>query len=35
MFPDIATLHIAGIEDQEYKNEKIDCAFVWLQPYWP
>lgn len=27
LFPDIATLHIAAIEDQDYKDEKINCSF--------
>jgi hypothetical protein len=27
MFPDEATMYIAAIEDQEYKEEKIGCAF--------
>lgn len=26
MFPDEATLFLAGIEDQDYKEEKIGCA---------
>lgn len=28
LFPDIATLHIAAIEDQDYKDEKINCQFT-------
>jgi protein arginine N-methyltransferase 1 len=28
IFPDTATLYLAAIEDQEYKDEKINCAFV-------
>ena len=27
IFPDHATMYIAAIEDQEYKEEKINCAF--------
>jgi len=27
IFPDRATLYIAAIEDQEYKEEKINCVF--------
>ena len=27
IFPDHATLYIAAIEDQEYKEEKINCLF--------
>lgn len=27
MFPDEATLYMAAIEDQEYKEEKIGCEF--------
>jgi type I protein arginine methyltransferase len=27
IFPDHATLYIAAIEDQEYKEEKINCVF--------
>jgi protein arginine N-methyltransferase 1 len=27
IFPDHATLYIAAIEDQEYKEEKINCSF--------
>ena len=26
IFPDTATLFLAGIEDQDYKEEKINCA---------
>jgi protein arginine N-methyltransferase 1 len=26
IFPDTATLYLAAIEDQEYKEEKINCA---------
>ena len=26
IFPDIATLYIAAIEDSDYKEEKINCA---------
>lgn len=26
IFPDTATLYIAAIEDQEYKEEKINCT---------
>jgi protein arginine N-methyltransferase 1 len=26
MFPDEATMYLAGIEDQDYKEEKIGCA---------
>ena len=26
MFPDEATLYLAAIEDQEYKEEKINCT---------
>ena len=28
IFPDVATLYIAAIEDSEYKEEKINCEFV-------
>lgn len=31
MFPDEATMYIAAIEDQEYKEEKIGCAFASLR----
>ena len=31
LFPDTARLFIAAIEDQEYKEEKIDCNVVFLQ----
>jgi len=27
IFPDTATLYLAAIEDQEYKEEKINCAW--------
>ncbi len=27
IFPDHATLYVAAIEDQEYKEEKINCSF--------
>ena len=26
IFPDTATLYLAAIEDQEYKDEKINCV---------
>lgn len=26
IFPDNATLYLAAIEDQDYKEEKINCA---------
>lgn len=26
IFPDVATLYVAAIEDSEYKEEKINCA---------
>lgn len=26
IFPDTATLYLAAIEDQEYKDEKINCT---------
>ena len=29
IFPDRATMYIAAIEDQEYKEEKINCT-LWL-----
>jgi protein arginine N-methyltransferase 1 len=28
IFPDTATLYLAAIEDQDYKEEKINCASV-------
>ena len=28
IFPDTATLYLAAIEDQEYKDEKINCIFI-------
>lgn len=27
IFPDVATLYLAAIEDQDYKEEKINCEF--------
>ena len=27
LFPDTATIFLAAIEDQDYKEEKINCAF--------
>lgn len=33
IFPDKATLHIAGIEDGEYKEEKIGCMYSMLSLY--
>ena len=27
MFPDQATMYLAGIEDADYKDEKIGCEF--------
>jgi hypothetical protein len=26
MFPDTATMYLAAIEDQDYKDEKINCT---------
>ena len=28
IFPDVATLYLAAIEDQDYKEEKINCTSV-------
>ena len=28
IFPDTATLYLAAIEDQDYKEEKINCAYA-------
>ncbi len=28
IFPDTATMYIAAIEDQDYKEDKINCAFA-------
>lgn len=28
MFPDTATMYLAAIEDQDYKDEKINCATI-------
>lgn len=33
IFPDTASLYLAAIEDQEYKEEKINCA--WHKQYFP
>jgi protein arginine N-methyltransferase 1 len=30
IFPDTATLYLAAIEDQEYKEEKINCTFAFV-----
>ena len=32
IFPDTATLYLAAIEDQEYKEDKINCLSVCLSP---
>jgi hypothetical protein len=32
MFPDEATMYLAGIEDQDYKEEKIGCTSIFLTP---
>ena len=32
IFPDNATMYIAAIEDQDYKDEKINCASLHLGP---
>jgi hypothetical protein len=39
IFPDTATLYLAAIEDQDYKEEKINCgcshlviAAIWSKP---
>lgn len=28
MYPDVATLYLAGIEDEDYKNDKIGCKVL-------
>ena len=28
IFPDRATMYIAAIEDQDYKDEKINCTYI-------
>jgi protein arginine N-methyltransferase 1 len=30
IFPDKATIFVAGIEDGDYKEEKIGCAFLFI-----
>ena len=35
IFPDVATLYIAAIEDSEYKEEKINCASLLSPPPLP
>ena len=36
IFPDVATLYLAAIEDNEYKEEKINCAWCFARnPYSP
>jgi hypothetical protein len=30
IFPDTATIYLAAIEDQEYKDEKINCQYSHL-----
>jgi len=32
IFPDTATLYLAAIEDQEYKEEKINCLYFYPPP---
>ena len=32
LFPDKCTVFLAGIEDAEYKEEKIGCAYRFLHP---
>jgi protein arginine N-methyltransferase 1 len=32
IFPDKATIFMAGIEDGEYKDEKIGCKYLFLHP---
>lgn len=34
IFPDKATIFMAGIEDGDYKEEKIGCEFTLVQSYW-
>lgn len=33
IFPDTATLYLAAIEDQEYKDEKINCASFYVADF--
>jgi len=33
IFPDKATIFVAGIEDGDYKDEKIGCRFPFLHPH--
>lgn len=35
IFPDKATIFVAGIEDGEYKDEKIGCKFPHMRHYFP
>lgn len=35
IFPDKATIFMAGIEDGDYKDEKIGCKFFWGIPTYP
>jgi type I protein arginine methyltransferase len=30
LFPDKASIYIAAIEDQEYKEEKINCKSIFI-----
>lgn len=35
MFPDEATMFLAAIEDQDYKEEKIGCGSIdWYWAVW-
>jgi hypothetical protein len=31
MFPDKAVLYLCAIEDEEYKQDKIECTFFQVQ----
>jgi protein arginine N-methyltransferase 1 len=31
IFPDNATLYLAAIEDQDYKEEKINCMCIYVK----
>jgi protein arginine N-methyltransferase 1 len=35
IFPDTAMIYVAAIEDQEYKDEKINCVFDPLPHLFP
>ncbi len=31
IFPDRVTMYMVGIEDRDYKEDKVECKFIFIQ----